>query len=337
MVVTAALWGSAFPAISIALPGYSPTAIAVLRMGISALLLLPFLLQGRIRTLGLRDALRMATFGLAGMTAYQLLLYAGEQSVDAGTAAMLISTSPIFVMLLGAFLLGERPSARGTVGLGVALSGALLIAMTTGHSGGTLAGAGLVIAAAAAQAASFVVQKPLLARYSGIECTFYGSLFGALPLLPFLPSTISQVATADWHGTAAVIWLSVGCTVFAFCSWSRTLSATSASTSSLVLYGVPVAALAVNAALTQSAPAHTAFVGGALVLAGVAFTATRRPQTAPSSRTGTRPTQAPCAEPSLPQLSQSARLSTQFFTERDSPGAECEHLCGESTSSPAFH
>lgn len=277
MAATAVLWGSAFPAIGIALPGYSPTAIAMLRIGIAILLLLPCLLRKRIGVLRLPDAMRMATFGLAGMTAYQLLLYAGEQSVDAGTAAMLVSTSPVFVALMGMFLLGERPGAQGMAGLVVALCGALLIAVTTGHSGGTLAGAGLVIMAAAAQATSFVVQKPLLARYSGTECTFYGSLFGIVPLLPFLPSTISQAATADWHRTAAVVWLGVGCTVLAFWSWSRTLSATTASTSSLVLYGVPVAALGIDTALTRTAPSHTAVLGGILVLAGVAITATRRP------------------------------------------------------------
>ncbi|MFI9082387.1 DMT family transporter [Streptomyces sioyaensis] len=276
--MTAVLWGSAFPAIGVALRAYSPTAIAMLRIGIAILLLLPCLLRGRIRALRLQDTTRMAAFGLAGMTAYQLLLYAGEQSVDAGTAALLVSTSPVFVALLGIFLLGERPGARGVAGLAVALCGALLIAVTTGHSGGTLAGAGLVIMAAAAQAASFILQKPLLARYSGTECTFYGSLFGVVLLLPFLPSAVSQAATADWHRTAAVIWLGVGCTVLAFWSWSRTLSATTAATSSLVLYGVPVAALVINTALTRTAPAHTAVLGGILVLAGVAITATRNAQ-----------------------------------------------------------
>lgn len=276
MAATAVLWGSAFPAIGIALGGYSPTSIALLRIGIGLVLLFPLALCGHIRRLRPCDTLRMAIFGLSGMTAYQLLLYAGEQSVDAGTAAMLVSSSPVFVALLGIFLLRERPGARGALGLAVALCGALVIALTTGHGGGTFAGAGLVIAAAAAQATSFVVQKPLLTHYSGTECTFYGSLFGIIPMVPFVPSALSQAIGADWHRTAAVIWLGGSCTVLAFWSWSRTLAATTAATGSLVLYGVPVAALAITAAFTRTAPTPTAIIGGGLVLAGIAVTASRR-------------------------------------------------------------
>ncbi|MBC9719614.1 DMT family transporter [Streptomyces sp. TRM66268-LWL] len=276
MAATAVLWGSAFPAIAVALHEYSPIEITVLRIGVAALVLTLILFRRSVGPLRARDMMRMAAFGLSGMTAYQLLLYEGERSVDAGTAAMLIAASPVLVTLLGIALFGERLGTRGGVGLAGALCGALLIAASLGPGGGTLTGAALVIAAAAAQAVSFVLQKPLLARYSGAECTFYGSLFGLVPLLPFVPSTLKHVAAVDWHYTAAVTWLGIGCTVLGFWYWSRTLSATSAGRSSLALYGVPVAALAMNSALEWTVPTPMAILGGILVLVGVAFTATRK-------------------------------------------------------------
>ncbi|WP_018539321.1 DMT family transporter [Streptomyces sp. MspMP-M5] len=279
MAATAVLWGSAFPAIRIALPDYTPTSIAVLRIAVALVLLVPCLVLGRIGRLRREDVVRMAAFGLTGMTAYQLLLYTGEQSVEGGTAALLITASPVFATLLGIAFLKERPGGRGVTGLAIALCGAVLVAVTTGGGSGTLTGAAAIIIAAAAQATSFILQKPLLNRYSGVECTFYGSLFGLVPMLPLAPSAVAQAATAQGHRTAAVIWLGVACTALAFWTWSRTLRTASAATSSLVLYGVPVAALALDAVFLHELPAPTALLGGLLVLAGITVAATRRTTT----------------------------------------------------------
>ncbi|MFF4159286.1 DMT family transporter [Streptomyces sp. NPDC001678] len=277
MAATAILWGSAFPAIRVALDGYEPTAMAVLRLAVAVVLLLPFVFTGRISRLRRGDALRMAGFGLTGMTAYQLLLYAGERHVEGGTAAMLVATSPVFATVLGMLVLRERPGAWGVGGLLVALTGALVVALSGGGGGGSRSGMAMVVLAAAAQATSFILQKPLLRRYSGMDCIFYGSLFGLVPLLFFAPKAASQVAAAGWQQSAAVVWLGLGCTVLAFCTWSRVLEAATASTSSLVLYAVPVAALALDAVLMGVLPSPLAALGGLIVLAGVGVAAIRRP------------------------------------------------------------
>ncbi|KNB54127.1 DMT family transporter [Streptomyces caatingaensis] len=276
MAATAVLWGSAFPAIRVALDGYAPTSIAVLRLVCAMAILSPCLVTGRIARLRRADLARMAGFGLTGMTAYQLLLYAGERHVEGGTAAMLVATSPVFATLLGMLVLRERPGARGVVGLLVALGGALVVATAGGGGGGTRSGMAMIVLAAAAQATSFVLQKPLLQRYSGMDCIFYGSLFGLLPLLFSVPGAVRQTAGAGWQQLAAVGWLGLGCTVLAFCTWSRVLKAATASTSSLVLYAVPVAALALDALLFGVLPAPMAGLGGLVVLLGVAVAAMRR-------------------------------------------------------------
>ncbi len=82
-----------------------------------------------------------------------------------------------------------------------------------------------------------------------------------------------------------MVWLGLGCTVLAFCTWSRVLDAATASTSSLVLYAVPVAALALDATLLGALPSPVAGLGGLIVLAGVGLAALRRPASPGASRT----------------------------------------------------
>ena len=47
------------------------------------------------------------------MTAYQLLLNAGEQTVPAGTAALLVNVSPVFTAIAASVLLARAHDPRG--------------------------------------------------------------------------------------------------------------------------------------------------------------------------------------------------------------------------------
>ena len=58
-----------------------------------------------------RDVPAIAAVGFAGMTAYQLLLNAGERTVPAGTASLLVNLSPVFTAVAASVLLDERMTA----------------------------------------------------------------------------------------------------------------------------------------------------------------------------------------------------------------------------------
>ena len=57
------------------------------------------------------------------MTAYQLLLNAGEVSVPAGPASLVVNVSPLFTAILAVTLLGEHLSVRGRAGIAVGFGG----------------------------------------------------------------------------------------------------------------------------------------------------------------------------------------------------------------------
>ena len=76
---------------------------------------------------------------------------------------------PVFTALLAAGFLGERHRPLGVAGIGLGFLGAATMA-TAGGRGWTFDhGAAMVLAAAVAQAAFFVLQKPLLASYRPVE------------------------------------------------------------------------------------------------------------------------------------------------------------------------
>lgn len=65
--------------------------------------------------------------GALWFATYNIALTAGQQRVDAGTAAMLIQVSPLLVTVIATSILGEHSSVRTWVGLLVAFAGVSMI------------------------------------------------------------------------------------------------------------------------------------------------------------------------------------------------------------------
>ena len=98
------------------------------------------------------------------MAAYQLLLNGGEETVPAGTAALLVNLSPVFTAIAAGAFLGEVMTRRRWAGVAIACAGSCLIALA-GNGGIALErGALLVLGAAVAQAVFFVGPEAAAAR-----------------------------------------------------------------------------------------------------------------------------------------------------------------------------
>jgi drug/metabolite transporter (DMT)-like permease len=266
VAVTVVLWASAFAAIRAALAGFSAVDLSVVRLLVASLALVVAVPFVGLRRPALRDLPALVVAGALGMSAYQLALNTGERSVSAGTASLLVSTGPIFVALLASVFLRERMTRRAAAGTAIAFAGALVIALGQGGGVALSAGAVTVLGAALSQAAFFVVQKPLLARYSAFEVTAYAMWAGTALLLPFGV----HVPTARIEPLIAVALLGVGSSAVGFIAWAYALARLPVSVASSTLYSVPVVAILVALVWLGELPSAASVVGGAIALAGVA-------------------------------------------------------------------
>ena len=116
MVITVVLWASAFPGIRVALESFTPASLSLLRSAVAALALLAGARFAKVRMPARGDLAAIVLCGTTGVAAYQLLLNAGERTVDAGTASLLIATAPIYSLLIANRLLGEPQGEHRVVG-----------------------------------------------------------------------------------------------------------------------------------------------------------------------------------------------------------------------------
>src|SRR5919202_1106434 len=108
VTTTILLWGGAFVAIRATLPSFGFASLASGRLLLAALTF-----AALARPLGVRRVHRselpgLALLGLTGYAGYQLLLSAGEETVPAGTSALIFAAAPVMATALAWPVLGER-------------------------------------------------------------------------------------------------------------------------------------------------------------------------------------------------------------------------------------
>ena len=101
-------------------------------------------------------------------------------------------------------------------------------------------GALLILGAALTESIFFVVQKPYLGKYSGLELTTYTIWTATLFLLIHAPGLAQQVQAAPGESTLAVVYLGLFPAAVAYVNWAYALARTSASSATSFLYLLPV-------------------------------------------------------------------------------------------------
>ena len=210
----------------------------------------------------------LAVLGATGYAGYQLLLNAGERTVPAGTAALLLSITPVVAAVLAGPLLGERLGRRGWAGLAVALTGAAVVALSR-RQGGGVDGALLVAAAAVSYALWIVLQKRALRSMSPLQVTAWGTWFGALIALPFghgLPHALGDLSSAELWELAG---LGLVVSTVPFLLWSWVLQRMDASLAAPALLTIGPTGVLLGWLLLGEQPAPLALLGGAIAVLGV--------------------------------------------------------------------
>jgi drug/metabolite transporter (DMT)-like permease len=278
------LWASAFTGIRYALRDYHAGPLALLRLAVMAITMLAIATVSRGKAAWRFTAgewLGLVGLGLTSMTIYQLGLMNGEQSLDAGTASLIINTSPIFTALLALWLLREHLGARGWIGVLLGFAGTALL-VGGGGSGTHLQLGGLfVLVASLSQSVSFIIQKPLLERLGPLLVTTWMGVFGALCVLPYGPQLITEMRQASPAATLMGVALGLLPNAVGNLAWSYALARLPAGRASTALYFSAPIALAVSWLFLGEKPELMALIGGAVVITSVLLVNLRpRPATA---------------------------------------------------------
>ena len=214
LTLLALLWGSSFLWIAIALRGFSPVQIVLIRLALGALVLVAIVYLRGLRLPSSGTVWLHLTVAALFANAIPYTLFAiGEQHVSSSVAGVLNATTPLWTLVI-AFATGHerRISAPKLAGFIVGLAGTLVI-FSPWETGSQIASLGglACLGAAASYGVSYVYMDRFLAR-RGIPPLVLsaGQLTAATVLLVIvLPFAGLQPIHLRWDAIAALAVL--GC------------------------------------------------------------------------------------------------------------------------------
>jgi drug/metabolite transporter (DMT)-like permease len=292
LLVLAAIWGSSFMFIEIALRDLSPAATMTGRLLFAVFALGTVLALRR----GPAQAVRcVRQFGWPGVvlgvitTALPFWLIAwGQTRIDSGIAAIANASMPIFVALIAIrFAQHERVTGWRAFGIALGIIGVAVLVGVNPQGGlagvvGTLA----VVLAAISYAVGSLYSQHKLGDSSGLLVSTASAFWGTLVILPF---GIAQGPgeLPGWEAIASVAVLGVVGTAVGLMMYLALIERHGTSRASLVVYLLPPTALFYGAVFLDEPLRVTALFGLVLILAGVALGSgvvrpTRRRQPVPA-------------------------------------------------------
>ena len=274
LLVAAAIWGSTFLCIEIALVDFSPAAIAAYRVLLASglLLLICFWREQRI-ALDSRKVALLAGIGLLNSVVPFTLIGWGQLSIDSSTTGILLASSPFATLLLSHFMTSDdRFTWNKLVGLILGFAGVwVLLGQGLEEGSGTFTGMlAVVLAGCCYSLASILIRQlgsvPSLALAAG---TLVSAGVIMLPVLLWLDPPWQQ--SYNLGSASALLFLAIGPTAIAYVLRAQIVRHNGAVFMSNVGYLIPLFAVFWAWLLLGERPSVTMFIALILILGGVAL------------------------------------------------------------------
>lgn len=268
-----AIWGASFMFMRVAAPEFGSTPLVAIRLGLGALILLPFLWRERA---AFPAALwpRLALIGAVNAAIPFTLFAWAAQRAPAGVGAITNSMAVLFVALIAFLFYGEKIGARRAVALVAGFAGVIVLA--SGKVGG--ASIGLPVAAGTAAAFLYGIGANLVKRHlAGLPATAVAAATLTCAALMTAPFAIAQwpahaVSPTSW---AAVAALGVLCTGIAFVMYYRLIARIGAPRAATTTYLVPLFGVGWAWLLLDEPLTLAMAIAGALILGSVVLSQRR--------------------------------------------------------------
>jgi O-acetylserine/cysteine efflux transporter len=269
-LIVIAVWGTNFVVIKWGLADFPPLTFAALRFSFAVLPAIFFLKRPAVPWWNL------ALYGvLIGVGQFGMLYIAMTNMISPGLASLVVQVQAFFTIGFAMLMAGERVRTFQIVALALAASGlGWLMIHTNGEV--TPLGLGLVLIAALGWAGGNTTAR-MAGPVNMLSYVVWASVFSAPPLFALAlmfegwPAISASIQHADAGAWAAVLWQSVGNTIFGYTVWAWLLARHPAATIAPLSLLVPVFGMGASAILLHEPLTSWKLTAAVMVLGGLAI------------------------------------------------------------------
>lgn len=279
-LLAAAIWGGMY-----VVSKWGFARVPPLTLGLSRVVLgagaLSLLVGARGNSVDREDARSFVVLG--GWVALTIASqFVGTELTNASQGALLTVLTPVFTVVLGAAVLGERVTLRKGVGMALAAFGTLVVlagrydigSLLAGESADHGVGVAALVLASVAWAGYTVWGVPVVRKYGALTAATYSTL-AAIPMLAPAAALELWVRRPPLgpmftpRSLLVVLYLGLVSTAAAWVLWYEGLEYVPAGTVAVFFFAQPVVGIALAALLLGEGVGTTFLVGGAVMAAGI--------------------------------------------------------------------
>ncbi|MFI5251482.1 MAG: DMT family transporter [Bacteroidota bacterium] len=206
LLITVLVWAANYPLAKYCINGMNIFIFNAIRYFMASLvLIILFLWRSTWISILKADRKRLLEAGIVAHIIYQIAFIVGLNMTTAGNSAVLLSTSPLWTVVLHSRLHKESVRPKVWAGMLISFVGVVMIVIGSGKKftiGGTeLIGDIIALAAAVLWAWNTNLQKPLVAKYSALQLSMLMVSMGGIGLTAMAIPAAMEIQWSAVHWT----------------------------------------------------------------------------------------------------------------------------------------
>jgi len=234
------------------------------------------------------DYPRFIQCALLGIAINQLFFFNGLNLTSPVNASVIMTSNPILVLVASAVILKEAITPMKALGVGLGLTGALLLILlpvALGYSemdwkGGNPLGDAMILVNALSYGLYLVSVKPLMQKYEAMTVIKWVFTFGCVMVFPF---GYDQALEVDWQAMPAdvlisVLYVIIGVTFLVYFLNVFAMKTVSPTVVSAYIYLQPVLVAVISLTLGLEQPHWIKILAALMIFTGVYLVSKRKPK-----------------------------------------------------------
>jgi drug/metabolite transporter (DMT)-like permease len=283
LITTALIAGFNYSISKMVMPEFmSPSAIILLRVLSASVFfwMLSFIITEKKEPIK-KDFIRILICAFFGIAANQLLFYEGLNLTTPINASLMMSSSPVLVLIISAFAIGEKITFSKILGIAIGACGAILLLINSKSMTNTLfLGDLLVLLNAASYAIFLVLVKPLMKTHHPITIVKWIFTLGFLMVLPFGLKDVNAVLWSELptHALLSLLFIIIFATLIAYYLNVNVLQYVNPSVAGIYMYFQPVLASIIAISLGKDVLSLEKVIYSLFILLGIFLVSRKSPK-----------------------------------------------------------
>ncbi len=277
LVLMSVIWGMNFTVMKYGTDVLDPLAYNGVRLAIGSVVMYAILRFRGMPTLPWADIRGLMLLGALGTGLYQLFFISGLAMTRAGTASLVVASSPAIIAIVGKAMGVETVSRKAVWGITLSIAGiAFVILSSAGTNDGdsSMLGDLLVLGSVVCWAFYTHLMRPYTHRVDGMQIATWALIGGTIPVViiampAILRTNWATVVPLTW---GAILYSGIGSMGIAYLFWYRGVRVIGSTRTAMYSNLQPIVTLAASWPLLGEQPTILQGIGASAVLGGLLLT-----------------------------------------------------------------